>query len=389
MNQVRPHPNGLHLHTSLPSASKLKQMDGLQIMRAVAVVLVTWGHTGLSFGIRLPDFGIFGIDLFFVISGFIMSSIVLHTRESSGWQAARTFMARRLIRIYPIYWIYAALCAIRIWHNGYLVRHNFWYAVFLLPAAHHWRFMDLSWTLMFEVFFYAVMGALMLVTVRYAVPILMVLFTGLALLSRVLDMTAERWDVIANPILLEFVFGAAIALLFRRYARRKAIGVGLLIAGTVAALYIRHKPPAGAAEGMASILYGGDVMLRALSWGAAAALIIGGIVFWSPSVRGRTGKLAVVIGNASYSAYLASALVMEYSNRALQRVHRVNASSSLGWIFIYQIAISLLVLLTGWVSYQFVEWPLVRHLQQRYTEPKKRRVPTRADGHYLEPQTEN
>ena len=80
---------------------------------------------------------------------------------------------------------------------------------------------------------------------------------------------------------------------------------------------------------------------------------------------------------------------MEFGNRALQSLHRVNVSSALGWILIYQIAMSLMVLFTGWLSYQFVEWPMVRRLQQRYTECQKQRVPTRADGRYLEPQTEN
>ena len=101
------------LHTSLPSKSKIKQIDGLQIMRAVAVILVAWGHAGLEFHQRLPDLGIFGIDLFFVISGFIMASIVLHSRESAGWATTRDFMMRRLIRIYPIYWVYAAIATVR------------------------------------------------------------------------------------------------------------------------------------------------------------------------------------------------------------------------------------------------------------------------------------
>ena len=366
---------GMRLHASLPSLSKIKQIDGLQIMRAIAVILVAWGHAGLEFGHRLPDFGIFGIDLFFVISGFIMASIVLHSRERAGWPAARDFMARRLIRIYPIYWIYAVISGVRIWHNGYLFRYNFWYSVLLLPMPHHWRIVDFSWTMMFEIIFYCVLGSLLLFTVRRAVPLLILLLTLMVCLSGVVDIGQEKWAVVANPILLEFIFGAVIAVLFFRHQRLRAIGILLLCCGTAYALYVRMHPRAGAV-GMVEILYGNthDVLVRSLTWGVAAALIIGGVVFWSPVVRSRVGKVAVVIGNASYSIYLGSSLVMEFGARAIQRLHRVDASSPLGWVAMYQTALVLMVVVTGWISYQFVEWPLVRRLQARYAERQKRGI---------------
>ena len=342
-------------------------------MRAVAVLLVAWGHAGLAFNLRLPDFGIFGIDLFFVISGFIMSSIVLHSHEPAGWAATREFMVRRLIRIYPIYWIYAAISAVRVWHNGYMAQHNFWYSVFLLPFPHHWKLVDFSWTMIFEIFFYTTVAVLLLFTVRRAVPVLIALLTGMVCLSRFVDLSRERWAVVANPILLEFVFGAVIALLFWKYSRRRAFGIALLLTGTAYAFYIRQYRPA-AANDPVEILHGGKVLARSLTWGVAAALIVGGMVFWSPEVRSRAGKLGVVIGNASYSAYLGSALVIEYGARALEHLRRVRTSDSLVLIAAYQTTVVMLVMLAGWISYQFIEWPLVRHLQQRYAERKARPV---------------
>ncbi len=68
------------LHDDLPLPSHIKQIDGLQILRAVAVLIVSWGHAGLvlvwSAHEQLPDLGVFGIDIFFVISGFILASVV-------------------------------------------------------------------------------------------------------------------------------------------------------------------------------------------------------------------------------------------------------------------------------------------------------------------------
>jgi exopolysaccharide production protein ExoZ len=367
------------LHKSLPSPSRIKQIDGLQLMRAMAVALVAWGHAGLHFGLRLPDFGIFGIDLFFVISGFIMSSIVLHSDEQPGWPTTRRFLVRRLIRIYPVFWIYAALSAIRVWHNGYLAQHNYWASVFLLPFPHHWKLVDFSWTLIFEMFFYSVLGVVLLFTVRRAVEMMIVLLAAMVCLSGIVDMTAERWAVVANPILLEFVYGAIVALLFYRFGRRKMLGMGLLLAGTAAALYIRHyRPPA--ANGMVEILYGGRVLLRSVTWGGAAALVIAGMVFWSPEVRSRFGRLGIVIGNASYSIYLGSALVIEFGARALEHLRPIHNGDSALVMATYQGAVVMLVLVCGWLSYQFIEWPLVRRLQRRFAERKpKVAVPVREE----------
>ncbi|MEY2952412.1 MAG: hypothetical protein RLZZ401_499, partial [Pseudomonadota bacterium] len=76
----------------------------IQYLRGVAALLVVWHHAGGQVpGISqfLPErgFGVSGVDLFFVISGFIM---VLTTEGKSvtPWQ----FLQRRLVRVVPLYW---------------------------------------------------------------------------------------------------------------------------------------------------------------------------------------------------------------------------------------------------------------------------------------------
>jgi peptidoglycan/LPS O-acetylase OafA/YrhL len=236
---------------------------------------------------------------------------------------------------------------------------------------------DFSWTLVFEVYFYLVLAALLLFTVRRAVVAMIAGFTAMVCLSGVVDIAQERWALIANPILLEFVYGAVLALLFLRFGRRRPLGIVLLVVGSAAALWIRHSPP-DAANGMAQILDGGRVLMRSLTWGLAAAAIIAGVIFWSPEVRGRVGKLALVIGNASYSVYLGSALVIEFGARALGALHPVRASESPAMIGLYDTSLVLIVLLSGWLSYQFVEWPMVRQLQKRFAE---RRSPAEPRPH--------
>ena len=132
------------LHTTVPLPARVRQIDGLQILRAVAVTFVTWGHAGLDHGIRLPDFGIYGIDLFFVLSGFIMSFIVLHKAEPPGVSTSWDFLRRRLIRIYPIYWIFAGLGMARLVHNHTRALYRYAGSLVLFPHPQWLRVIDLS-----------------------------------------------------------------------------------------------------------------------------------------------------------------------------------------------------------------------------------------------------
>jgi peptidoglycan/LPS O-acetylase OafA/YrhL len=93
-------------------------------------------------------------------------------------------------------------------------------------------------------------------------------------------------------------------------------------------------------------------------------MLVGGMVFWSPQIRSKLGLLAVVIGNASYSAYLASTLVIEYTYRGVSALVPPHSPLGLPLTLLYSLSITFAVLLVGWISYQFVEWPIVRRLQQ-------------------------
>jgi exopolysaccharide production protein ExoZ len=151
----------LHVHATLPLPAKIRQIDGLQVLRAVAVLLVTMLHTRQELlpeaPSGLPDFGSYGVDIFFVISGFIMSSITLHSEQAAGPAAAWAFLKRRLIRIFPIYWVFAILVAARQLLSQRYFDLSYLPSVFLLPVS-HWPYLkglvSFSWTMMFEMYFY-------------------------------------------------------------------------------------------------------------------------------------------------------------------------------------------------------------------------------------------
>ena len=349
--------------------SPVRQIDGLQVLRAAAVAIVAWGHAGLFYldrsGRHLPDMGVFGIDIFFVLSGFILALIVLRSRAEPGVDAAWSFFLRRLVRIYPIYWIFAAISIPVLVHRHAFVAGHL-ASLLLLPFPHYPAtplVVEFTWTLIYEMFFYLLLSAIQIVTVRRAVPVLISVLPALTLLRFVTSIQRPVLIVVGNPMLLEFVYGAAIALAYRAWGRRRSLGMVLTVAGTAAAFCFLglHLP----SPTQQMILVDQQVLFRVTTWGLAAAAIVAGVVFWEPDANSGADRLAVAIGNASYSAYLGSALTIYGLSRLLHAV--VAPQLAFVWTVraVCQVASVVTVLAVGWVSYRWVEWPMLRSLQRR------------------------
>ena len=141
----------------------------IQYLRAIAAMMVVWHHAreqlpGLKFFFP-SEFGPSGVDLFFVISGFIMVA------TTTGPGRPFNFIARRLIRVVPLYWLLTCTMVALAWKLPQLFR-----TIDLAPAhvlqsllfiPHYspsfpgmaWPVLVPGWTLNFEMFFYAVFAA--------------------------------------------------------------------------------------------------------------------------------------------------------------------------------------------------------------------------------------
>jgi exopolysaccharide production protein ExoZ len=217
--------------------------------------------------------------------------------------------------------------------------------------------------MIFEMFFYYVLAAILLVTVKRAVPVSIAFFGTVVLLGEVIGAQRPVWVIFSSPILLEFIFGAIAALAFLRFGQRRRLGIAMVIVGAAISLYMRAHPQQGGAAGIDMVLSSGGVTRRVLTWGLAATMIVSGVIFWSPSTQSLPGRIAVILGNASYSAYLASGLVIEFTGRLLLRLG--GDAPSAGREALFQIILVVTVLLGGWICYQFVEWPMIRWLQAK------------------------
>ena len=92
--------------------SHMPQLDGLRALAVLMVVVHHYVEGGWGLAANL------GVKLFFVLSGFLITSILLRSRSQSGaagwnrWRAVRNFYARRFLRIFPLYYLVVALAAI-------------------------------------------------------------------------------------------------------------------------------------------------------------------------------------------------------------------------------------------------------------------------------------
>jgi len=291
-----------------------QQLSGIQILRGIAAVFVVIHHAleeslAVPIGVQSPDWLITafasGVDLFFVISGFIMLYVSFPT--GSAPLKPSSFLFRRTTRIYPLYWI---CCAgfIAFWTVGF---HVFgFYASKPITASFIIQSMLLiptpaplivvSWTLSYEVFFYLIFAATLVFQSRVASALVSTFFiTALLFVAyRLPDGTITEF--LSNPIMLEFCFGLFLALAWANGVRPTnflwSLPAFLLIVAAplfIAPADTHSLPP----------------LARTIAWGLPSVVVVAAFLSIAPG-RNRWTRFAMPVGDASYAIYLTHPFVM-------------------------------------------------------------------------------
>ena len=97
----------------------LKGLNGLRAIAALAVVVL---HTSIGLGpFGLPwnrlgnQLGMFGVTIFFSLSGFLITYLLLLEKNDCGDISVKDFYIRRILRIWPLYFLYLSICVFVIW----------------------------------------------------------------------------------------------------------------------------------------------------------------------------------------------------------------------------------------------------------------------------------
>ncbi|MGO4327444.1 acyltransferase family protein [Cupriavidus sp. 2TAF22] len=338
-------------------------MDSIQALRGLAAAYVLVYHSGLRLGGEHAPLlgwltenvikrGHVGVDVFFVISGFIIAWVAVLARTQP--EPTLSFAIRRVCRLAPPYWFMSVLHALTL---NPVSPGLFAASLAFIPSAPQdapyfgYPALYVGWSLNYEMAFYAVCALGLMLAGRRALLVMAAVFavTTLALpwwRFGAVDLDpahaypfASAWlSMIANPLVLEFALGCALAWLYARTRHRLTRGVATVllalgVAGFSASLVLVEP----------EFSLGG----RALP---AGALLFGAVAAEHAGVL-RVPRMLVWLGELSYALYLTHPTVIE----AVKRLMPELAPGQMGWQLARfaidaALALGLAMLLHRWVE---------------------------------------
>jgi len=291
------------------------RLHALQYLRAIAALVVVYAHACIqvpAYSANLMEFGSFGVDIFFVISGFIMLYISKDTHTPGA------FMLNRIRRVAPLYWFFTLLMAAiylimpSVFAKADLSIESLLKSLFFIPhfsAAHPgevWPIVAPGWSLNFEMYFYMLFALSLFARENVRLILISVAITAIFLIANLTDTDGPFNKFFADNVVFEFIFGMLLAYAYKRDWRLSSSkGWVLCIAGF--ALLLVHSQKIG----LAAVDLPGIV-----TNGIPAAMIVAGTLF----IKLPENRLGVLLGDASYALYLSHIFVLGLLRKLLPPV---------------------------------------------------------------------
>jgi exopolysaccharide production protein ExoZ len=334
------------------------------MMRGLAALSVAFGHalatpdTGINRDFGLASLKVLqvGVDVFFVISGFIIAYSATEIAASQGRWGAVKFAGKRAERIYPLYWtvLLAAFIASLplpipgLTFGGLHVGPDDASAsipaiIFLTTTVNH--YVPVAWTLCYEVSFYAAVTAILLISPRYVIEAIILVVCILAALD--FSPMPRLPGIVGSPMILEFGFGVIVAFVCKHsttvlWPLSLAIGIAFLTIG-----FVEQISSAPVSE-----------MSRATTFGVGSAFLVYAVT--AAELRGAQFPISLqYLGDISYSLYIWHYLLLiALATFMIKRLH--------GWI-------PGPILIAIWmVAFVAVAAASHRYIEQRFSKlPRK------------------
>lgn len=276
----------------------MRTLHGIQYLRAVAALGVVVFHaaerTGAHFAI-----GAAGVDIFFVVSGFIMWVIASDRSPSPS-----AFLRDRIERIAPLYWIATGVMVAGalagLFPNMRLTAWHVFSSLSFIPSrspstGEIWPVLVQGWTLNYEMFFYALFAMALFLPAKRRLVVLAAAFLGLVAAGWLAAPETPVFKTWTDPLLLEFLLGIGIG---------KAWLDGAL-------------PSPGIGAALIAVAIGGFAFVGVtyvgfmpLVLGPLAAALVGGVLTFERHARIPSFRPASYLGDASYSIYLWHAMAI-------------------------------------------------------------------------------
>lgn len=338
-----------------------KSLQSIQFLRAFACLYVVFFHStelypkniDTQFFWGLFQYGFSGVDIFFVLSGFI---ITLTSYKFIGKKAHTIqFLYKRIVRIFPTYWIiivfFLSLQIIfpTFYRTHFSLNFDTLINTFLLLPGHK-MINGVSWTLTHELWFYLIFALVFLL--RKSIIILLYLAYFIAILIYLfLPKNSDYSFMIFHPMNIEFLLGIIAAIVFKKIPYRftkTLITIGFLLLFLGAFIYSKQLLPSD--------------LLRLILFGIPSFIIVvalAALEFHKPVVL---NNIYISLGDASYSLYLLHLPILAATSKVISRFNFENGFI-IHAIFLFSIAfLSLLSI----IFYKYVERPTVLKLGSLY-----------------------
>jgi peptidoglycan/LPS O-acetylase OafA/YrhL len=360
----------MHVPSSLNRLSYLPALDGV---RAIAVLLVILSHFPYVAGSAVSHAiwtvgqalrtGYVGVDLFFVLSGFLITRILLNELKQTGGISYRDFFIKRVLRIFPIYYLCVAIFVLCFhWNEGLLsslLSYTFnWYKPFHIePIA-----LEHTWSLSVEEQFYLIWPPLIAILPHMLRSVTTWLIIPALSIVAALAISVHFESTLAANIIYMSTATRMISLSLGAYlavaestggALKTWQSIAILTAGAAVLLLDN------VARGMHLIAAGGFYWSFALlgyatlCCGAVSAVIFSGGKIITTLKRILTLKPLRYIGKISYGLYLYHLFILFLLNIAPYQTEG-------GTSFWRVSAAAILTFVAAHLSYSYLELPLIR-----------------------------
>lgn len=343
-----------------------RNLNLIQLLRGVASLLVVFYHaTSNSNNILKEDFifnffslGASGVDVFFVLSGFIITYTSIKGASQPG--KLLPFLRRRAVRIFPTYWIIATFfLGLQILLPSFYKTHydfnfgNITSTYLLFPG--HLMVNSVSWTLSYELFFYLMFTLIFLLPNKKWAFMIFMIYALVLMTLPVAGYSFENgkgWiNFICFPMNVEFFMGVLAALIIPKIP----VGFSLPLIFTGSFMFIAS-----------GIFYDQEYQFlansfnRVLLFGIPSFIIIIGLVKYELTHRVTMHKVFLSLGEASYSIYLLHLPVIVAFTKIIL-LFNINSN------MVIQLLLILLIVAICFISilfYKFIEKPVIRKLNK-------------------------
>jgi peptidoglycan/LPS O-acetylase OafA/YrhL len=361
----------------IPPRNGKEQFASLDLLRVVASLMIVLFHAhsiavknAVKQGVHLfeaPQFWYSCVDLFFVMSGFLMIHMSRNLFGSS--HGVKMFAIRRLTRTPPLYWIYTLMITAifliqpSLSAEGPIDLRTFLTSIFFIPNTRS-PVIAIGWTLNYEIFFYCIIGLSIFLPYAKAWKAAIAALVVAVGIGYCFALPASPFGVWTNPLLLDFAIGILAAVVYyKNVALRNGGTLALFVLGIFFVLLL--NPSWGIPE---------FFLFRALSAGLGMGLIVAAATWREkPLEFGRFTPVIRFFSEQTYTMYLCHILVLKILELVYYRFFH-GYWAHIGFILLG----AVITTLVSRVLYALIEKPLTEFLRLKIKKVTSRPVPVAA-----------